>query len=184
MKVVVSELCESTSWRDFEFALSMTPIELQGTDFVPLTPPHVSLRLRREGNHVEVEAVVRAQMQSFCARCLADSVTDLNVALTDEWPLCTTSDETDDFLASPFVEDAGRTIDLAEFGSALLVEHLPTRVLCAGDCRGLCPSCGLNRNHGECACGQQEIDPRLAVLGRLLHDKGGVRDGTTKKKNI
>ncbi len=184
MKVVVAELCEAVSPCDFEVVLSTMPLELQGTDFVPLSPPHVRLRLRREGRKIAVEAAVRARMLSPCARCLADSITDLNLAATDLWPLCGMSDETADFLVSPFMEDAGRVVNLAEYGLALLVEHLPVRVLCSGDCRGLCPTCGLNRNERDCACGQGEIDPRLAVLGRLLQDKGGVRDGATEKKNI
>ncbi|MBT9177587.1 MAG: hypothetical protein DDT20_01922 [Firmicutes bacterium] len=184
MKVMVTELCEASAPRDFEFVLSMTPLELQGTDFVPVSPPHIRLRLRREGSKIEVGAAVRARMHSPCARCLADSITNLNVAVTDQWPLCGTNDETADFLASPFIEDAGRIVNLTEYGSALLVEHLPVRVLCSGNCRGLCPTCGINRNEGECTCGNSELDPRLAVLGRLLHDKGGVRDGTTEKKNI
>ncbi len=29
---------------------------------------------------------------------------------------------------------------------------LPVKLLCAEECRGLCPSCGGNRNRGECGC--------------------------------
>jgi uncharacterized protein len=184
MKVLVTELCELTSPRQFEVTLAMAPLELQGTDFVPLSPPQVNLRLRREGSKVKVEAAVRVRLQSPCARCLAEAITDLSVAATDEWPLCGAKDMTADFLASPFLEDAGRIVNLAEYGSALLTEHLPVRVLCTRDCLGLCPTCGQSRKEGECACDHPEVDPRLAVLGRLLHDKGGVRDGTTEKKDL
>lgn len=184
MKVMVAELCEAASPREFEVALSMAPLELQGTDFVPLSPPQVSFHLQREGSKVEVEAALCVRLQSPCARCLTDAITDLSVTVTDEWPLCGSNDETADFLASSFLEDAGRIVNLAEYGSALLMEHLPVRVLCASNCLGLCPTCGVNRNEAECACDHREVDPRLAVLGRLLHDKGGVRDGTTEKKDI
>lgn len=184
MKVLVAQLCELTSPREFEVALSMAPLELQGTDFVPLSPAQVSLRLHKEGSKVKVEAAVRVRLQSPCARCLAEAITDLSVAAIDEWPLCGDKDVTAEFLASPFIEDAGSIVNLAEYGSALLTEHLPVRALCESNCLGLCPTCGHNRNEGECACVHRDVDPRLAVLGRLLHDKGGVRDGTTEKKDI
>lgn len=184
MKVMVAELCDAASPREYEIALSMTSLELQGTNFVPFAPAQVSLRLRCEGSKVEVEAAVRARFWAPCARCLTDAITDIDVAVADQWPLCGADDETADFLASPFLEDGGRIVNLAEYGSVLLLEHLPVRVLCASNCRGLCPTCGLNQNGGECACDRREPDPRLAVLGRLLHDKGGVRDGTTEKKDI
>jgi uncharacterized protein len=46
---------------------------------------------------------------------------------------------------------------------------LPMRFLCAEDCRGICPHCGTNRNHGECTCEDRSPDPRLQVLRSLRH---------------
>ncbi len=44
---------------------------------------------------------------------------------------------------------------------------LPVNPVCAEDCRGLCPKCGVNRNQESCACAQDKGDPRLAVLRNL-----------------
>jgi len=41
---------------------------------------------------------------------------------------------------------------------------LPVKPLCKPDCKGLCPICGHNKNHGECSCAANEGDPRLAAL--------------------
>ncbi len=53
---------------------------------------------------------------------------------------------------------------------AALVEQvllgLPMKLLCSEDCRGLCPSCGADRNRETCGCGPP-TDPRLAPLARL-----------------
>ena len=43
-------------------------------------------------------------------------------------------------------------LDLAEAALTDLRLELPARILCAPDCRGLCPVCGKNRNLGECGC--------------------------------
>jgi Predicted metal-binding, possibly nucleic acid-binding protein len=44
---------------------------------------------------------------------------------------------------------------------------MPENPLCAEDCKGLCPKCGVNRNQGLCACAEDKGDPRLAVLRNL-----------------
>ncbi len=45
-----------------------------------------------------------------------------------------------------------------------LLMSLPMKVLCREDCKGLCPVCGSNRNHGECGCDTFVPDPRMAAL--------------------
>jgi uncharacterized protein len=44
---------------------------------------------------------------------------------------------------------------------------LPMKPLCRDECRGLCPSCGTNRNTGACTCAPVWEDPRLAPLKEL-----------------
>lgn len=44
---------------------------------------------------------------------------------------------------------------------------IPMKPLCRPDCKGICPTCGADRNAGECGC-RPEPDRRLAGLGALL----------------
>jgi uncharacterized protein len=46
---------------------------------------------------------------------------------------------------------------------------LPMKPLCAEDCRGLCPECGVNLNRADCGCAPKWEDPRLAPLKGLLN---------------
>ncbi len=48
---------------------------------------------------------------------------------------------------------------------------LPMKPLCRPDCKGLCAECGQNLNVGDCSCGKDEGDPRLAVLRNLMLTK-------------
>lgn len=49
--------------------------------------------------------------------------------------------------------------------------EFPIRFLCSEECLGLCPKCGKNRNLEPCDCAnQKEIDPRLAILQKLLEN--------------
>ena len=73
------------------------------------------------------------------------------VAVVDE--VCTDHPDSDleyviggDFLdLEPIVHDAS-------------ILELPLAPLCQDDCRGLCPECGVNRNHESCSC--EAPDPR------------------------
>jgi uncharacterized protein len=57
-------------------------------------------------------------------------------------------------------------LDLAGLCGEEFVLALPVKALCAPDCKGLCPVCGINRNEALCGC-SGEADPRLAVLRAL-----------------
>jgi uncharacterized protein len=49
-----------------------------------------------------------------------------------------------------------------------LLLEFPKKLLCGDDCQGLCPKCGKPKKEGDCGCQTKEIDPRLAVLKKLL----------------
>lgn len=58
-------------------------------------------------------------------------------------------------------------IDLEPLAREALLVELPLAPLCRPDCRGLCPTCGADRNAGPCGCAEVEGDPRWQVLDAL-----------------
>jgi uncharacterized protein len=50
--------------------------------------------------------------------------------------------------------------DLSEALREAVLIALPQKLVCRQDCLGLCPECGVNRNHTSCHCRQVEVDPR------------------------
>ena len=60
--------------------------------------------------------------------------------------------------------------DLSEIVKETILLTFPMRLLCDEDCPGLCPKCGKQLKHGACGCPTREIDPRLAVLAKLLEE--------------
>ena len=48
---------------------------------------------------------------------------------------------------------------------------LPVKPLCSTACKGLCPTCGCNRNSDACTCEHDSGDPRLAALRGLTLTK-------------
>jgi uncharacterized protein len=55
-------------------------------------------------------------------------------------------------------------IGLEDLAKEQLYLSLPLKPICEPACKGLCPTCGANRNTGECGCASGDVDPRLAPL--------------------
>jgi uncharacterized protein len=136
----------------YEAAVSAVISELAITDsFVPEGMP-VSFDGTVESviGGVTVKGLVRAPFEGRCRRCLGTARGHL-AAVVDE--VCTDVPDLDltygvgvDFLdLEPIVHDA-------------CILELPLAPLCQDDCQGLCPECGVNRNHETCSC--EAPDPR------------------------
>ncbi len=65
------------------------------------------------------------------------------------------------------VENGVPKLDAGGYLWEQLMLALPTRPECREGCKGLCPTCGANRNTTACTCSQDGGDPRLAVLRKL-----------------
>ena len=62
----------------------------------------------------------------------------------------------------------GDRLDLGEVVREQLILSVPMKRLCQEGCKGLCPSCGANRNRTTCTCVVESADSRLAPLKKLL----------------
>ncbi len=59
---------------------------------------------------------------------------------------------------------SGQGIDLAEVVSEQVILCVPMKVICRGDCQGLCPVCGANRNRETCGCTKPQGESPFAQL--------------------
>ena len=67
--------------------------------------------------------------------------------------------------------DAGSgDLDLSEAVREEIVLAIDPYVVCDPECRGLCPKCGTNLNHGTCSCTTEEADPRWDALRALKEE--------------
>ena len=76
----------------------------------------------------------------------------------------------DDFTAAELDPD-GR-IDLVALAREQLELAVPMKPICRPDCRGLCPTCGADRNSEPCACAAPPdagVGPLGAALRRSTH---------------
>jgi len=98
-----------------------------------------------------------------CTRCLEDANATVEV---DSREIDEPSE--DDELRSPYVED--NELDLGSWARDALALALPTRILCAPECAGLCTVCGANLNEDPDHAHEPAPDPRWAKLAELQLD--------------
>lgn len=61
----------------------------------------------------------------------------------------------------------GEGMELEESLREQILLALPIKALCRQDCKGLCPSCGVNRNQHSCECDSASGDSRWEALNGL-----------------
>jgi uncharacterized protein len=124
-------------------------------------PCRIELDYRQAGGNYHFHGVVEGRLATRCHRCL-DPVTQ---RIAGQFDLIVRRGEhggetSDDVVLLPLHE---HVVDLGPLIRETVVLNAPMIVLCAEDCRGLCPHCGVNRNRETCAC-HQEPDPRWDAL--------------------
>jgi uncharacterized protein len=130
----------------------------------------------RHGKHkivkdIRLQGELSTSLELQCARCL-DPVAH---AVTRSFDLLYRPLGTDAGHEELSVTDAEAEIGYYQ-GEGLLLEDalreqvllsVPLKVLCRQDCKGLCVSCGRNRNTDPCSCDQTMEDPRWEALKEI-----------------
>lgn len=58
----------------------------------------------------------------------------------------------------------GDRLDLNEILREIVLLALPMQLVCSEACKGICPSCGQNRNLQDCNCSAPAVDDRWSKL--------------------
>ena len=142
--------------KPLEAQVSATELGIEDVRLTPESPVRVAVKLESLSDGIVVTGHVEAPWHDTCRRCLVP-LEGTAVAPVDElYQQRVLTDE-----AFPIEADQ---IDLAPMARELVVLELPLAPLCADDCRGICPTCGVNRNEQDCACAPPPADDRWSAL--------------------
>lgn len=146
------------------------PLELcstgDGGDYIGIENGRVSGAVYFINDCVRLEAAIKAQIKTSCARCGTPLSLPYEGSIENIVKHKREATGDDD---SILLDEKGE-LDLSELVCEHILLDMPMRYLCADECRGVCPSCGVNLNTGRCTCKKETIDPRLEVLLSLLED--------------
>lgn len=148
----------------FSFRMDLSHLDFHGQ--VPAKEAvHVSGQVRNVAGALFLEGEAAATLSLVCDRCLTPFTEERTWVLDTLLAGGLEGEETEDIVLLE-----GDEVDLGELVREAYILGMDTKHLCSENCKGLCPGCGVDLNHGECRC-KPEVDPRLASLAKLLEDK-------------
>jgi len=146
----------------FDLQMDLSDVEWYGARPVA-RPVHVEGQVRNHAGALELKARLDTVLSLTCDRCAKPFQREKTVEYETLLAFELANGESDDII----LLDGDGELELDGLMREVFLLEMDTKNLCSEDCKGLCPGCGADLNVEPCRC-KKEIDPRLAVLGRLL----------------
>jgi uncharacterized protein len=125
---------------------------------------------------IRIRGTLQVRMESDCDRCLEPVPVDLSNSFDVFYrPAPKTGTPGEVALDEGEAEIGfyqGSGIELGDILREHVLLSLPMQLVCSEDCRGICPTCGVNRNTGACRCEVPRVDDRWAALRELKGSLG------------
>jgi uncharacterized protein len=166
MIVKLSEIDDTLTVKGTMEDTQHTLVEKGG--FTLFSPVAYELTVRKIEAGASIKGTISCVLALLCARCLEEFSLPVSARLDIELIAKTSMsgdselELTGDEMDVSYFE--GDEIDLSSLVYEELLLNIPMRPLCTEDCRGLCGSCGKNRNYEVCFC---DSAPQM-LLGEKL----------------
>jgi len=141
------------------------------SELAVVRPVEMECQFYKVSHEVVVQGSLRSTLQLACSRCAEEFVQPLSVALDAVYlPL----DELSSARAKELEEGeadvypyADQVIEISAMVRDKLLLSIPLQPHCMVGCKGLCPSCGVNRNVVSCQCGAERLGSPFEALKEL-----------------
>lgn len=151
--------------QDFRFELDLSDVEFGG--MYPIDRPVVVTgSVRNIAGMLLLRFEAGTVLSLTCDRCMKSFSREKTVQC--EYMLSEDPEDQENDNIVLLVDD---TVDVGDLAKTAFILDMDTKNLCREDCKGLCPKCGADLNQGSCGCQTKDVDPRLAVLAKLLEGK-------------
>lgn len=137
-------------------------IDFGGEQLVLAAPVRVKGYAVNYEGKINVDVHTATKVKRICSRCL-DSFTE-NIEVDSHYIFVReVIDDKEDYYVYK-----GDKVDITDQILSDIAASLSMKPLCKDTCKGLCPICGINKNISDCQCKEEQVDPRLQALSKLL----------------
>jgi uncharacterized protein len=149
LSIPINSIARGTTRETFTIDMSKVPWDIPSAGF-STEEGILDLEVVRTEYEIIIRGFLDAEFTVPCARCLVPvtfSVTE-EIKRMYSW--------NPEMLSDPEVEPVSHndgTVCILDPVREAIIFSLPAMPLCKQSCRGLCPSCGINRNLEECEHG-------------------------------
>lgn len=148
---------------DVDYSFDMKDTEVDG--YHPFVSP---IKVKGNISSFAGSAVLDVQLEyDFsmpCNRCMEETLTKFKQKVSHTLVRDLNNEEDSD----SYIQVEDESINLDELLYSDIILELPVKYICKEDCKGLCPHCGVNLNKQSCNCSDNQTDPRLEVLRKLI----------------
>ena len=153
------------------FTTSGSALGIVDTMLSVVQPVEIDSRCYKVDQEVVVQGTLRSAVHLICSRCAEEFDQPLSVALDALYlPLKALSSVRAQELEATDADVYGyaeSVIDIAEMVRDKLLFGIPLQPYCRVGCKGLCPSCGVNRNVISCQCAEEKLGSPFEPLKGL-----------------
>ncbi|HUV30916.1 MAG TPA: DUF177 domain-containing protein [Acidobacteriota bacterium] len=131
----------------------------------------LELAIQQSGDEFFCQGETTATYMVTCSRCLVEF--EQSVAQSTDFVVCGVDQVTSrgrdgsDYEMYVYLQGSELLADVSEPVRQALLLSLSMKPLCREDCRGICPTCGVNLNEQTCDCKAETADPRWDGLKKL-----------------
>jgi uncharacterized protein len=119
----------------------------------------IDLHLESLTDGVVVRGMVTAPWHGICRRCATPAAGEVRCDIHELYQTVVTDPDA--------FELVGDQLDLGPMVREVIVLDAPMSPLCRDDCRGLCPTCGVDLNVETCSCQEVVADSPFGALDQL-----------------
>jgi len=166
MKVNLSNLINGNDYQiNLDDTFEIDEIKTEGNDIKFNKPVEIHGGVYNTDDDIFLQAKVSFEYITNCDRCLQSTIKE-EVAMLD-YKIKTEADG-EELSEDELILEKGKVLDLKEPIISSIILSLPMKTICTDNCKGICPNCGADLNKGNCDCKDNNIDPRLAKLKKLM----------------
>ena len=147
----------------FDYKMDLCSYQAPNNEYPFKEPIKLSGSVINRADVVILSAAADFNFYTCCDRCLKDIVIPVSVPFENVLVIAFTGDGNDDFIICE-----NEMIDIDEIATTNIVLSLSMKYLCKEDCKGLCPTCGMDLNESDCGCNKGYINPSFAALKDII----------------
>jgi uncharacterized protein len=156
-----------------EFQTQFKPgaLDFRGAEIKQFTPLALIGTARLSGGEIRISGHLESAVQKACDRCLEPVEIPLKRDFDLSYrPLGTIARQEEVEIKNGDSDVAfysGDGLLLTDVAAEQVILSVPMKAICRPDCKGLCATCGVNRNVKPCGCPVPQVESPFAVLKKL-----------------
>ncbi len=143
-------------------------LDYQEVEFRQIDDVQVNAVADLAGMEIRIRGAVKTRIEAACSRCLKPVALPVEREFDLTYRPMSTIARNEEIELPPDELDVGfyegEGIQLADIVTEQMILAFPMKVICREDCRGLCPTCGADRNRETCQCLELQADSPFAAL--------------------